>query len=485
MNVPSSISRPRSADTEDYSEFSLVFERAVGRGGRLHFVNHGEGKKYDVALDLDDHSFLFRALSELPPVVADLADLTSAIFAADRLAPQRLHDRMRRIRVTVPLRYPEKIDSEALEQLKALLLWATATRWEFDFVHREAPPRHSEYHYVMPLVSTETQVVLWSGGLDALAGVYAQLRSEPELSIVLFGSGSNDRVLGKQKTLAKHLQRDFPGRVWLHQIPIRLRGVGDLPKNKLMRVRGVVFALLGSLQAFVLKQRCLHLHENGVGALNLPYRESSIGLDQVRSAHPFTLHQVSRFLSNVLEEEFTVENPSFLLTKAEMCSPMAEDGRVDLPPLTESCDSFHRKSPGQCGYCSSCLLRRQALAAAGFPDRTQYVVTHGEPPRRDPSIPLRAILGQVETLRRVFHDRSPTSTQSRWEVFTRAYPILDDIVDRCAPASGLTPADMKLRLIGMYERYVEEWDRALDQLSVGILDWSFTPASSDQQVPHL
>lgn len=292
-----------------YSEYSFVFDGAVGRGGYLLFRRCPSGECHRVALDVDDSAFLFRALPQLPPTIADLVDLGAALYAADRLAPQRLDRRMRRIRITVPLREPEAISSTALDRLKDLLAWVTASEWEINLVDRSAPLRPAESQPLLfGVTPPDAEVVLWSGGLDAVAGVYSRLRSEPELPIVLLGSGGNDRVLGRQKELQQTLDSIFPRRVFLHQLPIRLRGIRGLRQNRLMRVRGVVFTLLGSLSAYVLGRLHLHLYENGVAALNLPYRESSVGLDHVRSVHPFTLHGVSSFISTVLGEEFIITN---------------------------------------------------------------------------------------------------------------------------------------------------------------------------------
>ena len=456
---------------EGYRDSVFVFEHAVGRGGSMKYCSHATGDSWRrVNLAVDDSSFLFRALAGLPPLVADVVDLAAAILAADRLSPQKLDAKMRRIQLTVPVREPERLGSCSAE-LSALLSWASATEWEFKFVPRRAPLRLAEAVMLLAdLTPPDAEVVLWSGGLDALAGVYGLLRAASAPPVVLLGSGSNDRVFGRQRTLARELEDTFRGRVYLHQVPIRMHGIQELRQDRLMRSRGVIFTLVGCMTAYVLGQRRLVLHENGVGALNLPYHESSIGLDHVRSVHPFTLQRVSSFVSTIIGDRFDVENPSFLLTKAQMCAPLASDGREDLVPDTESCDSYHRKTVGHCGYCSSCLLRRQALAAAGLVDRTPYVVSSSNPPRRDPSVPLRAMLSQVDRLRMAVGIDVP-SDAVRWERLTASYPVLDDVVDRQLDREGWTHSKLRKGLIHMYVRYVNEWERVRDPIAAGILDW--------------
>jgi hypothetical protein len=194
---------------------------------------------------------------------------------------------------------------------------------------------------------------------------------------------------------------------------------------KLSRARGVVFTLLGCACAYLMGQQVLYLYENGIGAINLPYRESAVGLDHSRSVHPLTLVMVSDVVSQLLGKEFQVKNPFLFSTKAEMCKSLANNGRDDLPPLTMSCDSPHRQKPVQCGYCSSCLLRRQSLAASSIKDKTRYVVLHGERQVKEPSKCFLNMQAQVRTLDSLF-----AVSDEPWKTLTKKFPILDDIVDR-------------------------------------------------------
>ena len=153
-----------------------------------------------------------------------------------------------------------------------------------------------------------------------------------------------------------------------------------------------------------------------------------------------------------------------------MCKALAEDGRSDLPTLTKSCDSPHRQpqQPIQCGYCSSCILRKQALAASKIEDRTRYVVPHGNRPAQDPSLHLRHMLVQVSTFRRLLSTSDNPNFQ--WQALTKEFLALDDIVDRSATAENLLPADMQSRLIKLYRTYVAEWDTVKSQIAADLLD---------------
>jgi Queuosine biosynthesis protein QueC len=221
-------------------------------------------------------------------------------------------------------------------------------------------------------------------------------------------------------------------------------------------------------------QRVLCVYENGIGAINLPYRASAVGLDHSRSVHPLTLLMVSDVISEILGEKFQVKNPFLFWTKTEMCRALAEDKRSDLSSLTMSCDSRHRQKPIQCGYCSSCLLRRQSLTASKLEDKTRYVVLHGQRPPKNPTLHLSHMLEQVKTLRSLL-GRSD-SPNIRWKALTQKFPALDDIVDQSADTENLQPADMQIRLIRLYQNYVTEWDTVESQIAIGLLS-----KRSDQQ----
>jgi hypothetical protein len=462
----------------DYSDYTLHFGSVLNRNGSVRFIDHSQCKELTVGINVDDQAFGYRVQAEFPAIVADLVDLAVAIHASDRLACYSLHRKQRRLQVMLPVRHPELLSAEPFQtKLEQLLDWATGSEWVFDFQRRIAPERLVE-HQSLPIAPQGCEVALWSGGLDALAGLYTRLRMYPEKPFVLFGTGSNNSVYARQERVAKAVQSIFPGSCHLFRVPIRFHDSDMQHKNKRSRARGVVCTLLGAACAYLMDQRVLCVYENGVGAINLPYRASAVGLDHTRSVHPLTLLRVGDVVSELLGEQFRVQNPFLFWTKAEMCKALAQDGRHDLPPLTMSCDSPHRQRPIQCGYCSSCLLRRQALAAADIEDRTRYVVLHGDRPVKEPSLYFLNMLVQVRTLRCQLSVSDEPSLQ--WEALTRKFIELDDIVDRCAAAESLLPADMQGRLIRLYQTYISEWDAVESHISDGLLNKRSDQQTSDR-----
>ena len=191
---------------------------------------------------------------------------------------------------------------------------------------------------------------------------------------------------------------------------------------------------------------------------------------------------MSNFATELLGTRFSFENPFLFSTKAMMCQALVETGCIDLAFETISCDRLHREKPMQCGYCSSCLLRRQALAVHGVEDQTCYIATarsaESQAPWQLPLLlkPLKNIAiarswrtkrplwpkdaHRLAMLRQVEDLRALLSTRHALGQFCVQVSTLADIVDRTAPYTGMAPEVMRERLIRLYQTYVCEWDTA-------------------------
>jgi len=75
--------------------------------------------------------------------------------------------------------------------------------------------------------------------------------------------------------------------------------------------------LLGAVCALLADQQLLHIYENGVGAINLPFRASEVGLDHTRAVHPISLFEMSDTVSRITQASFRFVNPFVYSTKAK------------------------------------------------------------------------------------------------------------------------------------------------------------------------
>jgi Queuosine biosynthesis protein QueC len=438
-----------------FEEVSLGFSQVL-----VTDYKNSETQRYQVFVD--DRNMGIRLIPQFPARVSDLIDLAIAVFATDRILKPDMKQRLR-IHVILPVTDPELMsDTKVTNKLWAALAQYTEHDWQFTFTKREGNNRPSVLQLSLPFGSPKSiEVVLWSGGLDALAGFLNRISLNPDKHFVLFGTGSNTTIHRLQATLRTAVERRYPSSTTLVRLPYSVRKTtSSLPAKPLLRSRGFTFILLGAVCAYLQGQRVLHLYENGIGAINLPFRLSETGLDHSRAVHPLSLRYMSELLTLILGVPFEVVNPFLFSTKAQMCEIFHYSNYVELVAQTVTCDHVHRNLSNQpamqCGRCSSCTLRRQALAAAGIYDETSYVYeeffsNNVEPVYEHDHLP--AVLHQVETLRRYINTSDP------WRSLRQQYPTLSlDIVDRAAQNIKLEQSEIIGRLVQLYRRYVFEWD---------------------------
>ena len=220
-------------------------------------------------------------------------------------------------------------------------------------------------------------------------------------------------------------------------------------------------------------KKVLNVYENGIGAINLPYRDSALGLDHTRSVHPRTLVMVSELISILWEESFKIENPFLFWTKAQMCQVLVKNQAINLAFLTRSCDQPLRKNPSQCGYCSSCLIRKQSLVAAEIEDKTKYYISHASSSiKQDYYLYLNNILEQVKTLYNLLNISDEFEQQ--WNAMTNQYPQLEyEILDYLELTyHHLSRNDIRDSLLNLYRNYIDEWNRVKSKVQATIEDYN-------------
>lgn len=246
------------------------------------------------------------------------------------------------------------------------------------------------------------------------------------------------------------------------EVPFGLRTRGrDYPDSEpTQRSRSFVFLALAVVVAAQAGADSVAVCENGIGALALPYNRTQLGTYTTRAVHPLSLLRMSRLVGAVVGRPFRIHNPYLFRTKGEMCAQLAARGCADLAPHSVSCDTFaaHRDPRGpQCGLCTSCLLRRQSLHAAGLADIDarsgyRYDVTNPHERLSDKQLyPLRAMRDQVEQVRACL--RGP----SAWRQLTALFPELEGVRHAVAVSEGLDSATVAEELLRLYRTYVDEW----------------------------
>src|SRR5487761_622355 len=392
---------------------------------------------------LDGQSVIRRLARELSAIAADLIEISARVYAVDRLVRRpkvraaRAGSPGARTRwVEIPAREPQLWNAHA-DRLTELLAWLTDDSWNLEFLQlcEGAGPLDESQGFLFDTIPHGSSPVLFSGGLDSTAGLAAHL---VDGDAVAFSVDPNNWMQHVQQRVLQNLQ----GLSAHTCVPLRYRvSVGASSVENSQRSRGLLFLAVGIATSWALHQDRLRVFENGIGAINLPYLRSQFGSQATRSMHPRTLRLAEELAATISSRPFRIDGPTLAATKAQAVgmAPVAANPSL---ALTVSCDtgfSARVRDHAPCGTCTSCLLRRQALHAAGRADldaaasyRTSSLVH---------SVAFQAMLWQVTRLRACLAQPDP------WIGLVSEFP---EILD----TAPLTPTDV----ISLYRSYVREWE---------------------------
>ena len=225
-------------------DYEFVFDDIVDGNSAVTLTKSGQNASARFAVSIDDSPIRFLTGRCLSPTQADLLDLAVAINFADKLAMPK-NKRQIRVHVYLPLRNPE-IFAQMSHKLCDLLFWYTGDFWSFHFLSRNAKGRLSERHSAGYLTLVDvpelTELALWSGGLDSLAGLQSRLFKRPNAHFFLIGTGGNNIIRKTQQQAfhgLHHTSPDASGRLRFFHVPISAEYGKRYTQNQTHRARGV------------------------------------------------------------------------------------------------------------------------------------------------------------------------------------------------------------------------------------------------------
>jgi 7-cyano-7-deazaguanine synthase in queuosine biosynthesis len=410
------------------------------------------------AYDIQDQRIADQLSQKLPPLYADAIDLAAAVHCADRLAVRgkKKQGWGRTLRLQVAVRCLSFWQSAAVrDALFESLQFLTQDSWQIDFEQKatELRPSETQEHLFGHTESHITEVSLYSGGLDSFAGLTARIAEKPEHHFLCISVTPNHRQRQRQREQLAFLHKEFGAKITHLPVHFCLRDAEKQPQEFTRRTRGFLFAIVGGVAALIAGGDVLRLYENGIGAINLPLDGSQIGIDNSRSVHPVTLQMLSRLLSLLGGQDFVITNECLYRTKAEMCShPAVKRASLEIAS-TFSCDGFpvRRRKFAQCGFCTSCLLRRQALEAAALAhmDSGDYGCDLQDDGPFQPHHlrPLRAMHYQSARL------LDALIAPDAWAMLTLEFPELRRIEEALA-----ADPSMRGQLVRLYGQHIKEWN---------------------------
>ena len=349
-------------------------------------VNAPPGSSKKINLHLGD---ICRALVDnVPDVLADMLEIAAYVYCADQFTTRgsELMSDMgaewrRKFRLQIPVRSPDIWSrADVRDSLVATLRFLTEDEWAFDFLEATRDVGLQPY-FEFTDMSAQTvspdEVILFSGGLDSLAGAVDELLGNNK-QVVLVSHRSSPMVASKQNSLIAQLRkRTKPGQ--LFYVPVTVNKGRDEATEFTQRSRSLLFATLGMIVVQMFGKRELSFFENGITSLNLPIAEHVLGSRASRTTHPRVLAYCGELFSRLTSRQITIRNPFLWKTKADVVQLIADRGCADLIAETISCARVREatKQSRHCGTCSQCVDRRFGVLASGlgeYESADRYVV---------------------------------------------------------------------------------------------------------------
>jgi hypothetical protein len=377
--------------------------------------------------------------TEIPAVLRDLLDLAAYVYTADQAVRRAGGGRVdgdeigegwrRTFRFQVPVRELDLWRSDpVLGELKSTLSFLSEDTYEFEFIPIKYDAALDGFidFTATPYDGRVEEVVMFSGGLDSLAGAVTE-SVVGKRRVLLVNHRSNEKLTPRHgellRGLAGHAGDFYP----LH-FPVRLNKTKAHGLEHTQRTRSFLFAAFGALFAHMIGLPRLRFYENGVVSLNLPLSAQVVGARASRTTHPGVLAGLARLLSTLLGRRFDVENPFLWDTKTDVVKRIAAAGCGELIGLSTSCGHTWERTVRHthCGVCSQCIDRRFAVLAAcqeANDPGDAYAVDLLTGPRR-PGEPKTMLAAYLELANRV-ERMGEADFRTQFGELVRALPYLN------------------------------------------------------------
>lgn len=431
-------------------------------------------------------SMLADAVTAPVPIgLLDLVDIATYVYCADQ-AVRRGGDGVenvgaewrRRLHFVVPVRSPGLWNSEpARAALTGTLGFLSDDDYSFDFVPLKDGPQFPGYLFgeADRGPGAVEEVVLFSGGLDSLAGAIEESVLGSRRVALVTHQPSSKLVPRYEK-----LRRDLTAKA-KHAplfVPVTINKLKALGREYTQRSRSFLYVALGASVAKAVGLSRVRFYENGVVSLNLPPSSQVVGAKATRTTHPRVLRGFSEIIAIATGANFSVENPFAWRTKTDVVRRIVAAGCAEMINFSTSCThtwEMTRANP-HCGSCSQCIDRRFAVLAGGGEDweppegykadlltgarpdnekRTMlasYVEMAGEVARMSQGEFL-ARFGEVSRAIRYISGSADEAARRIYEMYRRHGQEVSGVVDRAiaANAKGIRertlPATCLIRLV--------------------------------------
>ncbi len=310
----------------------------------------------------------------LPSRVQDLLELAAYVFAADRMITRGDKDALeyqawsRSFHFLVSVRDYEFWNREdvkrTLSEALAFMSGDNTFRFTFEKGRQAFPSNLFDVEEFKVDAPDKPSVLLFSGGLDSLAGAINSLASADEKVCLVSHKSGQPGTQRTQDQLCKALNTIYPGRVRHYSFECSL--TGKRAPEETQRTRAFLFCSIAYSLCNAFGKKSFSVFENGVTAINFSRRQDLINARASRTTHPKTLALLEKFFSLVDDDTIKIATPFFWMTKTDVLKSIRSHDRQDMIPSSVSCSKTFKHigvSP-QCGACYQCIDRRFAAFGA-------------------------------------------------------------------------------------------------------------------------
>jgi len=318
----------------------------------------------------------------LPPRILDLIQIASYVFCADRLVNRgdrrSLSNKAwgRNFEFHIPVLDYDFWNNQMLQNaLSEALVFMTGDR-KYNFIFERSELGHLPKTDLkqLSLFNDNTEpfngmdsadVLLFSGGLDSLAGIVERLNSQPNNKLIVVSHKSNNSVIRTQKKIIEHLQKHHIDRLLPYGFECHNKKTQS--KEETQRTRMFLYSSIAFAVCNCADKHNMYVYENGITSINLPIQADIMNARASRTTHPKTLNLMKKIFS-FFDSGFDIIAPYYDKTKEDVFKVFATYDEKNLLTSSVSCSST-RKKPGtfnHCGCCSQCIDRQFAAYASGL-----------------------------------------------------------------------------------------------------------------------
>lgn len=419
----------------------------------------------NITLRIEDvHSKLF---SSVPSRFHDLLEIATYVYSADQVIRRGADDVdtfgdgwRRDLHFVVPVRDPDFWSSAQVQDtLCSTLGFLSDDQYRFDFVKldQEHPfQQYLQFDDTQQVYGKPEQVVMFSGGLDSLAGAIDEVVNQKR-RVLLVTHKSTSKLNKRHRTLEQMLAEKAGDNV-PHRISVRVHKAKELNHEYTQRSRSFLYVSIGATIARMLNLKSVRFYENGVISLNLPVCAQVVGGRATRTTHPRVMKGFQDLLSLVAGEPFTVENPYIWKTKADVVKVITDAGCHDLIKHSMTCTHTWEMTNQHthCGGCSQCIDRRFAILAAKADqhDPVEHYKVDVFTQSRDKGEDKIMAAAYLERANQVKNLTDVTQ-------FVSSYPDVGRVLKYLNYSSAGQAAQ---RVFDLYKRHADEVTGALDEL---------------------